>query len=103
MKLLICIVNDFYTNEVEKQMRHKGYQMTELASSGGFLKKGNTTFLFGIDNQKIDALKQDLKEVCISYEKKKRKQAVTSNRFTSFVLAAEDAMLFSRVSNQKQE
>lgn len=99
MKLMVCIVNDFYTAEVEKQMQKKGYQMTELSSSGGFLKKGSTTFLFGVHSEKIEQLKQDLKEVCITYEKRKRKRSETSNRYTSFILAAEDAMLFTKHSS----
>ncbi|MFB4165979.1 cyclic-di-AMP receptor [Alteribacillus sp. JSM 102045] len=99
VKLMVCIVNDLYTAELEKQMQYKGYRMTELSSSGEFLKKGNTTFLFGVDEKEIEHLKKDLKEICISYEKKKRRRVDTSHRYTSFVLAAEDAMLFTNPSS----
>jgi uncharacterized protein YaaQ len=39
MKLLLCIIDNFYTDQVEMEMKEKGYRMTEIASSGGFLKK----------------------------------------------------------------
>ncbi|WP_353626611.1 cyclic-di-AMP receptor [Bacillus sp. JCM 19041] len=44
MKLLVCIIEDFYADHVEKDLREQGYRMTELSSSGGFLRKGSTTF-----------------------------------------------------------
>ncbi len=62
MKLLVCIIEDFYTDYVEKDLREKGYRMTELSSSGGFLKKGSTTFLFGVHETDVDQLQQSLKK-----------------------------------------
>ncbi|MFB5664205.1 cyclic-di-AMP receptor [Alteribacillus sp. HJP-4] len=94
MKLMVCIVNDYYTAEIERGMKKKGYKMTELASSGGFLKKGNTTFLFGVENEDIDPLKTELKSICTNYEQKRGKKLEKSHRYTSFVLSAKDAALF---------
>ena len=53
MKLLVCILDNFYKDQVEKELREKGYRMTELASSGGFLRKGSTTFLFGANEDDL--------------------------------------------------
>ncbi|MFZ4453409.1 cyclic-di-AMP receptor [Salibacterium aidingense] len=91
MKLMICIVNNFYTAEIEKRMKNKGYRMTELSSSGGFIKKGSTTFLFGVQEENVEQLKTDLKSICTAYESKKGKQSEAPRRFTFFILSAENA------------
>ncbi|RSL32570.1 transcriptional regulator [Salibacterium salarium] len=98
MKLMICIVNNFYTPEIEKEMNKKGYRMTELSSSGGFLKRGSTTFLFGVQTEELTTIKEDLKNICITFEEKKGKKADAPRRFTSFVLSAEDAAFFTQAS-----
>ncbi|MGY4690530.1 cyclic-di-AMP receptor [Salibacterium sp. K-3] len=94
MKLMICIVNNYYTSEIEKEMKKKEYRMTELSSSGGFIKKGSTTFLFGVKEENIEKLKADLKEVCTSLEAEKGRQSEAPRRFTYFVLSAENAAFF---------
>ncbi|MDX6153457.1 cyclic-di-AMP receptor [Marinococcus sp. PL1-022] len=86
MKLLLCIIDNFYTDQVEMEMKDKGYRMTEIAGSGGFLKKGNTTFMFGVNEEEVSKLKTDLKDICLAYEKHRGKRPEHSNRFTSFLL-----------------
>ncbi|SFM02859.1 cyclic-di-AMP receptor [Salibacterium qingdaonense] len=94
MKLMICIVNNYYTSHIEKQMNKKGYRMTELSSSGGFIKKGSTTFLFGVEEENLEDLKAHLQEACTSLESKKGRQSEAPRRFTYFVLSAENAAFF---------
>ncbi|WP_100371831.1 cyclic-di-AMP receptor [Bacillus sp. FJAT-45037] len=94
MKLLVCIIDDFYSAQVERDLREKGYRMTELASSGGFLKRGNTTFLFGIDEKDVDSLKSSLQAACLSVEKRKKRKSKTEHRYTSFLLDATHAIPF---------
>lgn len=96
MKMLVCIIDNFYADEVEKELRDKGYRMTELASSGSFFKKGNTTFLFGIEEEDLDKLRQSLQEACLTVEKKKQRKANKVHRYTSFLLDIKDtAPLFA--------
>ncbi|WP_368505615.1 cyclic-di-AMP receptor [Alkalihalophilus sp. As8PL] len=94
MKLLVCIIDDFYASEVERELREEGYRMTELASTGGFLKKGNTTFLFGIEETDLENLKAALKDACLSLEVKKKRKSKTDHRYTSFLVDASHAMPF---------
>ncbi|WP_059105835.1 cyclic-di-AMP receptor [Shouchella shacheensis] len=91
MKLLICIIDDFYSGEVERQLREHGYRMTELASSGGFLRKGSTTFLFGVHETDLPGLKAALNEACLDVEKKKRPKDKKTHRYTSFLVSAANA------------
>ncbi|RSL31610.1 transcriptional regulator [Salibacterium salarium] len=99
MKLMVCVVNNFYTAEIEKEMNKKGYRMTELSSSGGFLKRGSTTFLFGVQDDEVEHLKTDLKDTCTAFEEKRGKKADAPRRFTSFILSAEDAAFFTQASS----
>lgn len=54
MKLIIAIVNNDDSSTVQTALTEGGYFVTKLATSGGFLKKGNTTFFIGTDDDKID-------------------------------------------------
>lgn len=98
MKLLVCIIDNFYADEVEKRLKQKGYRMTKLASSGGFLKKGNTTFLFGTEEADIDSLSKELQAACLEVEKKKQQSSKQEHRYTSFILPVGSTAPFSNLS-----
>lgn len=48
MKLIFAVVNGDDSQSVAKSLTKKGFFATKLASTGGFLSAGNTTFLNGI-------------------------------------------------------
>lgn len=54
MKLIISIVNNDDSNAVSSALTQNGFFVTKLATSGGFLKKGNTTFFTGTSDDKVD-------------------------------------------------
>jgi uncharacterized protein YaaQ len=54
MKLIFAIVNNDDASVVSSALTKSGYGVTKLATTGGFLKAGNTTFLIGIDNDKVE-------------------------------------------------
>lgn len=56
MKLIFAIVNNDDAPSVSSALTKSGYGITKLATTGGFLKVGNTTFLIGVDEEKIDAV-----------------------------------------------
>lgn len=92
MKLMVCVVQNRYRDVLEEGLKEEGYRMTELASSGGFLRRGSTTFLIGIKDADIENLKQKMKEICLAYEKKKGKSKEPSSRYISFLIHAKDAL-----------
>ena len=47
MLLLIAVVQDQDVNRLLTALLEKGYRATKLASTGGFLRQGNTTLLMG--------------------------------------------------------
>lgn len=54
MKLIISIVNNDDSNSVSSALTENGFFVTKLATSGGFLKKGNTTFFTGTSDDLVD-------------------------------------------------
>jgi uncharacterized protein YaaQ len=45
-------------------MVENGFRATKLASTGGFLKKGNTTIFAGVENERIQEIIHLIKEKC---------------------------------------
>nr|WP_246880034.1 cyclic-di-AMP receptor [Bacillus suaedae] len=92
VKLLICIIDNVFADGVEKQLKQQGYRMTELASSGGFWRKGNTTFLFGVEEVDVPDLKRALHSACLNIEKNKQLKTKQAHRYTSFLIDVKDAV-----------
>ena len=55
MKLIIGIVNSDDSSTVSSALTENGFFVTKLSTTGGFLKKGNTTFFVGTDDERVDA------------------------------------------------
>ena len=66
MKLVIVIVQDQDAITLQDDLTEKGFRVTKLASTGGFLKSGNTTFLIGVDESKMQELLSIIETDCKS-------------------------------------
>ena len=73
MKLIIAIVQDEDASRLISSLMNDGFGVTKLATTGGFLKSGNTTLLVGVDDSKFDACMAIIEKVC-----KSRKQIAPS-------------------------
>ena len=62
MKLIIAIVNKDDANAVSEALLENGFYSTKLATTGGFLKTGNTTFMVGVDEDKLEDAVSCIKE-----------------------------------------
>ena len=49
-------------------LTEKEFRVTKLASTGGFLKSGNTTLLIGVEDEKIDEVIKIIEENCKTRE-----------------------------------
>ena len=57
MKMITAIVNKKDTADVCRSLTDNGFEFTKLATTGGFLRDGNTTLLIGVQDDKLqDAL-----------------------------------------------
>lgn len=54
MKLIFSIVSNDDSGAVSSGLTREGYSVTKLATTGGFLMAGNTTFIVGVDDSKVD-------------------------------------------------
>ena len=54
MKLITAIINKKDASFVCDSLTQAGFFFTRLATSGGFLKEGNTTLLIGVEDKKVD-------------------------------------------------
>ena len=68
MKLIMAVIQDKDSNRLSQALIKENYQATKLASTGGFLRSGNTTFLIGVDDSRVPRLLEIIKENCKSRE-----------------------------------
>lgn len=73
MKLIVAIVQDEDASRLVSSLMSEGFGVTKLATTGGFLRSGNTTLLVGVDDDKFDNAMKIVERVC-----KSRKQIATS-------------------------
>ena len=73
MKLIIAIVQDEDASRLISNLMADGFRVTKLATTGGFLRSGNTTLLIGVEDEKLQAAMAIVEKVC-----KSRKQIATS-------------------------
>ena len=55
MKLIVAIVQDEDAGRLVSALMDKGFGVTKLATTGGFLRAGNTTLISGVEDEKLDA------------------------------------------------
>ena len=67
MKLVLAIVNDEDANRVITGLSKKGFGVTKLAATGGFLKAGNVTILIGTEDEKVESVIEIIKEKSDEY------------------------------------
>ena len=64
MKLILAIVHDIDGNNLMSALNKEGYSVTKLASTGGFLKAGNTTLMVGVSDEKVQAVVDVIRSKC---------------------------------------
>lgn len=66
MKLVIAIIQDEDANRLVSELMNDGYSVTKLATTGGFLRAGNTTLLAGVEDERLDGCLHIIEKVCKS-------------------------------------
>ena len=54
MKMLLAIINSDDAHSVMNHMMEAGFQITKLATTGGFLRAGNVTILTGLEDDRVE-------------------------------------------------
>jgi uncharacterized protein YaaQ len=81
MKLILAIVRDRDDVNVIGQLIAHGHRVTRVASTGGFLRRGNVTLLIGTDSDQVEPVIDTIRDACPPPE-------AGQHRATVFVLNA---------------
>ena len=68
MKLIIAIVQDEDASRLISNLMSEGYSVTKLATTGGFLRAGNTTLISGVEDDKLQDALNVIEKICKSRE-----------------------------------
>ncbi|MEA3342138.1 MAG: cyclic-di-AMP receptor [Chloroflexota bacterium] len=63
-KLVIAIIRDVDAGPVIEQLAAHDHRVTRVASTGGFLRRGNVTLLIGVEEQHVQPVIDILRETC---------------------------------------
>ena len=69
MKLVYAIVRNDNEDDVVSQLTQHHYSVTRLSTTGGFLKKGNTTLMIGAEDDKVQEVIDVIKQECGQHQK----------------------------------
>jgi uncharacterized protein YaaQ len=83
MKMIITILPDEDAEAVTHALINADLCVTEIASSGGFLRQGSSTIMIGVDNESVNDAIQIINNNCTPSVELMRKRA------TLFVLNVE--------------
>ena len=64
MKLIYAIIRNDNEDDVISALNKERYSVTKLATTGGFLKKGNITLMIGTADEKVDHAIDIIKTQC---------------------------------------
>lgn len=64
MKLIISIIRDIDDRTVINQLVTHNYRVTRMASTGGFLRRGNVTLLIGVEDDQVQTVIDLIHENC---------------------------------------
>ena len=56
MKLIIAILQDKDGLTALNELNRRGFRATKLASTGGFLREGNTTLFLGVEDDQVETV-----------------------------------------------
>ena len=64
MKLIIAIIRDSDNEPVSRSLTSADYRVTCVASTGGFLRRGQSTLLIGVEDERVERALQLIRENC---------------------------------------
>jgi uncharacterized protein YaaQ len=68
VKLIIAVVQDKDAPRLMQSLVQANLSATKLASTGGFLREGNSTILMGVDDADVDKVLDIIKKTCRARE-----------------------------------
>lgn len=66
MKLIIAIVRDTDYDSISHALTAESFRVTSVASTGGFLRRGQTTMLIGVEDTQLEQALEVIRTSCLS-------------------------------------
>lgn len=85
MKLILAVVQDKDSPRLAQNLVKKGIRATKLASTGGFLHAGNTTFMIGTQDEQVDDVLEIIRTSCRSRDQIVTPMSPMGNQLESYV------------------
>ena len=76
MKLMLNIIRDEDAEAVTQRMIEHEFRVTRMASTGGFLRHGNSTLLVGVEDDRVNIVIDLLQQVCQPVENAQRRATI---------------------------
>lgn len=64
MKMIVAILQDEDAESVTQTLMTSNLYVTEIASTGGFLRQGSSTLMIGVDDESVDDVIQIINHNC---------------------------------------
>lgn len=64
MKLIYVIISNDDSDRVVYELNKENYSATKLSTTGGFLKKGNTTLMICTEDENVEKVAKLVENVC---------------------------------------
>lgn len=89
-KLIIAVVQNEDADAVVDALLEQEFRATRLASTGGFLRRGNTTLMIGADEEQVDQVLDLIRSHATSASAPEGSGATQPAAATVFVLDLEE-------------
>jgi uncharacterized protein YaaQ len=84
MKMVIAVVHDHDAHGLMDALSKANFKATKMASTGGFLREGNTTFMIGTDAEHVDDVIEIIRDNCKSRKKTVAPMSPVANSLESY-------------------
>jgi uncharacterized protein YaaQ len=90
MKLIVAVVQNEDADNVIDALLESDFRATRLASTGGFLRRGNTTVMIGVQDHQVDQVLDLIRAEARARAQQEQAGEVQTAAATVFVLDLED-------------
>ena len=84
VKMVVAIVHDHDAHNLMEALSSSNFKATKMATTGGFLREGNTTFMIGTDKEHLDEVMEIIKDNCQARKKTIAPMSPVANSMESY-------------------
>jgi uncharacterized protein YaaQ len=85
MKLIIAIIRDNDNDAISHALTSNDLRVTQIASTGGFLRRGHSTLLIGVEDEQVDQALKLIRENSKSGENEEKRGVIFVLKVDQFI------------------